>query len=396
VKLTWLQLAAAFGALQGLFLTGALFAQRANRTANALLATLMLTFTVFLAGTVYYSLDLIRVYPHFFGVSYFGPWVFGPLVYLYAVAASDRSWRFHRRQLLHFIPLAVTLIAFAPTFALSGPEKVARYEFIRTHGLDGFIGWIDPLKYVSGISYSLATVLYIRRHRRDIENSYSNPEHVNLAWLIWIAGAAAFIWGMAVWLKLGGVTTRLRDEHISLGIAVLIYSIGYMGLRQPEIFRYETAEYPIPVLVPDPAAAQPALESQPIDDPSPAARYEKSGLTPREAERIRDSLLAVMEREHPWKNSELTLTDLAQQLDTTPHKLSAVLNSQLGQTFYDFVNGYRVREVQRRIAAGEGKELKMLALALDAGFASKSTFNQVFKKHTSQTPSDFVRQRVSA
>ena len=91
----------------------------------------------------------------------------------------------------------------------------------------------------------------------------------------------------------------------------------------------------------------------------------------------------------PWKDSELTLADLASLLNTTPHKLSEVLNAQIGETFYDFVNGYRVREVQRRIAAGEGKALKILALALDAGFASKSTFNQVFKKHTSQTPSDF-------
>jgi AraC-like DNA-binding protein len=35
----------------------------------------------------------------------------------------------------------------------------------------------------------------------------------------------------------------------------------------------------------------------------------------------------------------------------------------------------------------------MLALAMDAGFASKSTFNQAFKKHTAQTPSGF-RQAV--
>jgi AraC-like DNA-binding protein len=53
------------------------------------------------------------------------------------------------------------------------------------------------------------------------------------------------------------------------------------------------------------------------------------------------------------------------------------------------VNGYRVREVQRRIAAGEARTQKMLSLAMDAGFASKSTFNVVFKKVTSQTPSDF-------
>jgi AraC-like DNA-binding protein len=52
-----------------------------------------------------------------------------------------------------------------------------------------------------------------------------------------------------------------------------------------------------------------------------------------------------------------------------------------------------VREVQRRIQAGEARRLKMLALALDAGFASKSTFNEAFKKHTNRTPSGF-RQAV--
>lgn len=87
----------------------------------------------------------------------------------------------------------------------------------------------------------------------------------------------------------------------------------------------------------------------------------------------------------------MTLADLAARLATTPHKVSEVLNADVGQTFYDFVNGYRVRDVQRRIQAGEARTRKMLALALDAGFASKSTFNQAFKKHTSQTPSDFSR-----
>jgi AraC-like DNA-binding protein len=98
-----------------------------------------------------------------------------------------------------------------------------------------------------------------------------------------------------------------------------------------------------------------------------------------------------MEEKQPWKESELTLADLATRLNSTTHKLSEVLNSQMGQTFYDFVNGYRVREVQRRITAGEARSLKMLALAMDAGFASKSTFNEAFKKHTRQTPSDFRR-----
>jgi hypothetical protein len=35
-----------------------------------------------------------------------------------------------------------------------------------------------------------------------------------------------------------------------------------------------------------------------------------------------------MDREQPWKDSELTLPDLAQRLHSTPHKLSQVLNAQ--------------------------------------------------------------------
>lgn len=118
-------------------------------------------------------------------------------------------------------------------------------------------------------------------------------------------------------------------------------------------------------------------------------------MTDAEATRLKTSLLAVMESERLWKNSELTLAHLAARLRTTPHKLSEVLNSEVGQTFYDFVNGYRVREVQRRIREGEARALKILALALDAGFASKSTFNEAFKKHTGQTPSNF-RHTVGA
>ena len=101
-----------------------------------------------------------------------------------------------------------------------------------------------------------------------------------------------------------------------------------------------------------------------------------------------------MEQTHPWRNRDLTLADLAQLLSTTPHKLSEVLNSQLEQSFYDFVNGYRVRYVQRRIEDEDARNLKILALALDAGFASKSTFNDVFKKHTGRTPSAYRRSQA--
>ena len=115
LTLDWIELAQVLGALQGFLLTCVLFTRRKNRTAHRVLAALMAAFTIYLASGVYYSAGLVRSFPHFFGISYQMPWVFGPLVYLYAVAASDRSWRFRKQTWLHFVPVTINVIARCPT-----------------------------------------------------------------------------------------------------------------------------------------------------------------------------------------------------------------------------------------------------------------------------------------
>jgi AraC-like DNA-binding protein len=395
LTLDWMQLAAVVGALQGLLLTGVIVAQKNNRTANRLLAALMAAFTIYLASEVYYTTGLFSAFPHFFGISYQMPWVFGPLVYLYAVAASDRSWRFERKTLIHFLPVAINVLAMLPHYFMGGADKVAFLDRWIAGEIPTQFAILDPFKYVSGIAYSVMTVLYLRRHRLRVKHSYSNTERVNLRWLLGLTMAAFGIWILATTMKISGVRSRVRDEHISLAMAVLVYAIGYKGLRQREVFRYETAEYPVATLPELVASSPPDDPGAPNEAESTPPRYQRSGLSDIEARQLKSSLRTVMESEKLWRDSELTLATLAERLDTTPHKLSEVLNAEIGETFYDFVNGYRVREVQRRITAGDARALKMLALALDAGFASKSTFNQAFKKHTSQTPSGF-REAVGA
>ena len=149
----------------------------------------------------------------------------------------------------------------------------------------------------------------------------------------------------------------------------------------------------------DPAVEAHALAAhapQPLDRAEQRyERYVRSGLSDVEAAALKSKLLTVMEREQAYRDPDLTLADLAERLDTTPHKLSEVLNSELDQTFYDFVNGYRVEEVRRRLADAKSKPVNVLSLAMDAGFASKSTFNQVFKKRTGQTPSSYRKALAS-
>jgi AraC-like DNA-binding protein len=393
--LDWLHVVALLGAVQGVFLAGALATRRRNRTASRLLAALMLAFSVHLATTVYHGAGLERAFPHFFGAAYPLPFLYGPLVYLYAITAADRDRRLGGRDLLHFAPFVVLVLLSLPVYLSSAEEKLAFYRRLVAGDPPALVAIADPLKYVSGIAYAALTIGFLRRHRERVKESYSTVERVNLRWLVLLGGATAAIWGLAVafqLLELGGIASVGRgDDVVALAMAVVVYATGYMGLRQPEVFRWETAEHPVPALARAPA---PEPVPAPVPEPEPtaaaaAARYERSGLAEWEARKLRDGLTVLMETERPWRNSDLTLADLAERLKTTPHKLSEVLNTQVGQTFYDFVNGYRVREVQRRIEAGDAARLTILSLALDAGFASKSAFNVVFKKHTGRTPSDF-------
>ena len=59
--------------------------------------------------------------------------------------------------------------------------------------------------------------------------------------------------------------------------------------------------------------------------------------------------------------------------------------------FNEFINNYRVKEFQNRLANNEHASHTLLALALEVGFNSKTAFNRAFKKITGQTPREYVK-----
>jgi AraC-like DNA-binding protein len=95
----------------------------------------------------------------------------------------------------------------------------------------------------------------------------------------------------------------------------------------------------------------------------------------------------------PWLEPELSLTDLAQRLGTTPGLLSKVINAGCGQNFNDFVNTYRVAEARRRLADPQFAHYSLVGVALESGFNSKSTFNRVFKKLAGHPPGEVPRPK---
>jgi len=69
------------------------------------------------------------------------------------------------------------------------------------------------------------------------------------------------------------------------------------------------------------------------------------------------------------------------------------MNDELGLSFYDCINQYRIEEAKNLLNDPDRSSYKISSLAYDAGFNSISTFNEVFKKSTGLTPSQFRKQQ---
>ncbi len=368
------------GAAQGVFLA-AVLASRGSLP-NRLLAVLVLAFSVDLAMAVYHASEASARHPALIGLDLPLAFAYGPLLYLYVRTFAERAARLRPSDAWHAVPFVAAALFFVPLWGASGPEKLA---VLRAPGLafqTRALVVINPLKMLLGAGYLALVVAVLRRATRRAEGG-APADRVRLRWLQTLtAGVVAMLGVSVVLYALGGRAAGVGmdpdapfDDLTLLAVTVFVYAIGYFALRQPEI---TTA-------APEPAPDEPAAEP-----------YARSGMTAEEAGRYRDRLVALMETEHLYRRGDLTLPDLAGALGVTPHNLTEVLSTQLGQTFYEVVNGYRVREVQARLADPAFADWTVLAIGMEAGFNAKSSFNAAFKRHAGMTPSEYRRQRAEA
>ena len=98
-----------------------------------------------------------------------------------------------------------------------------------------------------------------------------------------------------------------------------------------------------------------------------------------------------MEKEKPYINPDLKMGDLASALDTSSHSLSYLLNQYLNQSYYDFINEYRVTQFKKMVADSQYSRYTLTALAELCGFSSRASFFRSFKKSTGVTPNEYIR-----
>ncbi|MEM9621304.1 MAG: helix-turn-helix domain-containing protein [Pseudomonadota bacterium] len=97
-----------------------------------------------------------------------------------------------------------------------------------------------------------------------------------------------------------------------------------------------------------------------------------------------------MQGREPWREENLTLAGLAQEVELSSHQLSELLNHHKGVSFSNYIRGYRIEAAKTQLVADP--DTSVLAISLDVGFRSQSTFYTAFKAATGQSPGDYRKQ----
>jgi AraC-like DNA-binding protein len=367
------------GATQGLFLTLLLFTKPVNKTPNRLLAWLIISYSAFLVETSVSGTPVAEKFPHILGLMAGVVFLNGPLHYLYTLALIKPDFSLSKRHLPHFIPFVLFYLCFLfPYYLQSGDFKIAYIRDIEQNGPPLSLVLFSWAVLLQGLIYMIVTLRVLDRYSRAIKDTFSTIDKINLNWLKTITVLTMIVWILGIiieFLQIFDLNTPFQATT-PIAIAILIYVMGYLGLRQPEIFAGAGAgDAPIQ-LVEEPESPD-------------AKKYERSGLTKAKAEAFHKKLLQLMETEKPFTYSSLKLNQLAKMIGTTPNYLSQVINEERDQNFYDFVNGYRIEEAKRMIQDPANEQVTLLSIAYDVGFNSKSAFNTAFKKYTGTTPSQF-------
>ena len=121
----------------------------------------------------------------------------------------------------------------------------------------------------------------------------------------------------------------------------------------------------------------------------PVLKYQKSSLADDNKDRILAAINHQMQQEKYFLSSTASLSGLARSINESSHHVSQVINEKLNHSFFELLASYRIEEAKTILKTDLGKKLTIEEVAERVGYNSKSSFNTVFKKITTQTPSTF-------
>jgi AraC-like DNA-binding protein len=121
--------------------------------------------------------------------------------------------------------------------------------------------------------------------------------------------------------------------------------------------------------------------------------FANSGLGALKAARIKANLSVKNDKEQFYRDPDITISRLAEEIGCTLQQLSAVLESQFGASFGAFVDTRRVEYAKELLQHSSDDPDILEKVATSAGFRSLVEFRRTFGKVVGVTPATFFRQQ---
>ena len=341
-------------------------------------ANIWLSVMLFALGCVMIDKNLListayLPYPFLIGVADAMLLVVAPALYLSIVYFVTPAKMFNIKELLNFLPAVLFfLINNFNSFNLENAQKDAQSPLVANGNF-----WLTIVFFVLPITiYWLFSFKKLQQHQKNIRLFSSYTETVDLIWL------RNFLFGLAfmafVWTNEIMQIVPFLTDYSAVFYYGAAYYLAYFILKQKEVFSIKQAEN---------------LDLKTLFEENEAVETPKKQLlTEEQILHFKQQLTDLMLDQKPYLDSTLSLSQLAQLVKLTTHELSYLINQGFNDNFSGFVNQYRITESKRILVATEYQHLSIVGIAYEAGFNSKTAFNNTFKKITGLSPTEFQKQ----
>ena len=293
-----------------------------------------------------------------------------PAFYLYVLSVSYSDFKWKPKYLVHLLPFLIANLALVPRFY--SVNLTAKLDFIvnRQDMIElQFTHWLFHLQVVV---YFTAVFLLLRKAKKLYLENNSGESLSSYHWLFQFTSVLTVFY-LVVILK--NVFKFSDYPHVSdwIKIGILVSQLFiicwylYKALNNPGLFRNIDSKLKL--------VSDLILEEKTI-----------------EPETLNEDLLKLkkyMTDEKPFLNPDLKIQDISKEMNVPVRELSVLINHQLRQLFYDFVNTYRIENAMEILKDSSKSKVTILEILYEVGFNSKSSFNTAFKKHTGNTPTEY-------
>ncbi|MEO9869198.1 helix-turn-helix domain-containing protein [Ekhidna sp.] len=342
------------GSLQAYFFS-LLVALKKNRSKSdwLLLALLMAMGTNQLLHYLRWEGYLELYIPQLLRVRFIFPAFIGPLFYLFMISLTGKVQR-NKYNIMLLSPGIINFVLLLPYLLLSAEIKnELRFQDFA------------PVNYYTHYFVSRASLLFFSI-LAFLE--LNKPTNQKLSWLRKIALAMTINASILVIINLIDFLFYEITSYYFINIVntVMIFVIGYFAISHGTVFLGKIEK-------------------------DFASKYEKSSLSKEMANEILYQMDILMNDEHWYLKQNVSQDEIAKKLSTNTNHISQALNQVRKQKFSEYVNQFRIDAVKDRIADKAHEQFTLLAIAQECGFGSKASFNTLFKKHTGQTPSEYIK-----